>query len=84
MVSAGRVERTAAVGRLEQVLLGLIYFAGGFLAATFVLYSELRAARRKAAMLEKMNDRHNARILACKTGSVRFGYKVTIAETRQE
>ncbi len=69
--------------RFEQALLGLLYFAGGFMAATIVLYSELRYARQKAAMLEKMNDRHNNRILECKMGSVRFLYKFIIPDTHK-
>lgn len=61
--------------RFDLVLMGLVGLVIGFLGATLVFYSELRHARRRADSFEKMNDRHNARILLCKTGALQTSVK---------
>jgi hypothetical protein len=51
----------------------------GFGGACLILYPELRRERSRAAMLEKMVLRHDARVRECKTGAVKI---VTLLRSR--
>lgn len=48
---------------------------GGFILAVAILYPEYVREKMRAIMLEKMNERHNDRILRCETGSFRIVIK---------
>ena len=55
----------------------------GFLFAMAVLLPEILSLRRENRMLRKLNEQHNWRMLACKTGMFRISSVIRWVETKE-